>query len=151
MNSAVSHRSRSTISAAWRSGSDEQIVLEYVLFEAETQHKHALKQLVEAECRAQNAVVALRSAETHLLALSDVHDEELRQFGRHYSEREIHLDISVENAENSLLQVLSADIRSLQLPSPYRPVDQSPPSFQWALLLTCYLHFVVLIKPTACE
>jgi hypothetical protein len=98
-------RSCSVISAAWRNGNDEQIVLEYVLFESENQHQRALQQMLEAERRAKVAVVALRKAEKELDKICDLHEEEVRRWGRHYSESEIDMDLSVEKAENILVQV----------------------------------------------
>ena len=92
------------VSVAWRSGSEEQLLLEYVLFESENQHKRALNRMLEAERRADITVMALRSAESKFSALCNAHEEEIRKCGRKYSENEVDMDLSLERAENKLLQ-----------------------------------------------
>ncbi len=93
------------ISAAWRTGYDEQMILESALFNSENQHRRALLEMVEAECRAQISVAFLRAAERDLAALCAVNEEEIRRWGHNYSECEVEMALSVERAETSLLEV----------------------------------------------
>ena len=104
MGSDVFNFRQRNLIAAWRSGHEEQLVFEYILFESENQHRLALKKMLESERKANITLTALRSAERELSALVDIHDEEIRNWGRHYGEREVEMDISIERAESVLLQ-----------------------------------------------